>query len=109
MKRSELFFDAVRVPADFVACVAAGLLAYAIRVSPLVRQVRPVLFAVDLPFREYLGLVLVVSTFTVLIFAALGLYKMEATRRPADEMAQIVSGATVAIFGIIFWMFIRAS
>lgn len=108
MKRSELFFDAVRVPVDFAACIAAGLLAYAIRVSPLVRQFRPVLFEIDLPFREYVGLVTGVSAFTVLVFAVLGLYTMEATRRTADEFTHIVSGVTLAIFGIIFWMFIRA-
>lgn len=109
MKRSELFFDAVRLPVDFVACVTAGLLAYAIRVSPVVRQFRPVLFAVDLPFREYVGLVVAVSTFAVFVFALLGLYKMEATRRMTDEATRIISGVTLAIFGIIFWMFIRAA
>lgn len=108
MKRSELFFDAVRLPVDFFACIAAGLLAYGIRVSPLVRQIRPVLFAVDLPLGEYLGIVVSVSAFTTLIFALLGLYLMESTRRLVDEFTRILAGATLAIFGIIFWMFVRA-
>lgn len=109
MKRSELFFDAVRLPADFFACVAAGMLAYGTRVSPLIRDLRPVLFAVDLTFREYAGLVVVVSFFTTLVFAALGLYTMESTRRLVDEFPRIVAGITLALFGVIFFMFIRAA
>ncbi|MDP3685424.1 MAG: hypothetical protein Q8R32_01165, partial [bacterium] len=86
MKRSELFFDAVRLPVDFLACVLAGLLAYWIRVSPFVRQVRPVLFDVDLPLREYVGLVVAVSLFTLVVFASLGLYIMKATLRIVEEL-----------------------
>lgn len=108
VKRSELLFDAVRLPVDFVALVAAGLLAYGIRVSPLVRGIRPILFAVELPLGEYLGLVVSVSAVTLAIFAALGLYVMEATRRMVDEVTRIAAGVTLAAFGIIFWMFIRA-
>jgi exopolysaccharide biosynthesis polyprenyl glycosylphosphotransferase len=108
MKRSELFFDAVRLPVDFLACITAGLLAYWIRLSPLARQIRPVLFEVDLPLREYLTLVVAVSLFAVLIFALLGLYAMESTRRAIDEFTRIAAGATLAILGIIFFMFIRA-
>lgn len=108
MKRSEIFFDTIRVPVDFLACVSAGVLAYAIRVSPLLRQVRPVLFDVELPLKEYLGLVAVVSLFTVFVFAALGLYVMESTRRLVDEIARIIAGITLSLFGVIFWMFIRA-
>lgn len=108
MKRSELFFDAIRLPVDFVALVAAGMLAYGIRVSGLVRQIRPVLFDVDLPLREYVGLVVIVAGFTCIVFALLGLYAMEATRRMIDEFTRIAAGITLAVFGIIFWMFIRA-
>lgn len=108
MKRSELFFDAVRLPVDFLACVLAGLLAYWIRVSPFVRQVRPVLFDVDLPLREYVGLVVAVSLFTLVVFASLGLYIMKATLRMVEELSRIVAGISLALFGVIFWMFIRA-
>lgn len=108
MKRSELFFDAVRLPVDFIALLFAGLLAYGIRVSPLVRGIRPVLFDVDLSLQEYIGLVVVVSAFVLLIFALLGLYAMESTRRMVDEFMRIAAGITLAVFGVIFWMFIRA-
>lgn len=108
MKRSELFFDAVRLPVDFFALLLAGVFAYGIRVSPLVRAVRPVLFGVDLPLREYLGLVVAVSLLVVLIFAVLGLYVMESTRRMFDEFTRIAAGVTLALFGVIFWMFIQA-
>lgn len=108
MKRSELFFDAIRLPVDFLACFAAGLFAYWIRVSPLVRQVRPVLFEPDLPFGEYLTLVGAVSFFTLIVFATLGLYTMKATLRMVEEFSRIIAGISLALFGVIFWMFIRA-
>lgn len=108
MKRSELFFDAIRLPVDFLACFAAGVLAYVIRVSPLLRQIRPVLFEFDLPLREYLSLVIVVSFVTIVVFATLGLYTMKATLRMVEELSRIVAGISLALFGVIFWMFIRA-
>ena len=108
MKRSELFFDAIRLPADVISCLGAGVLAYLIRVSPIFQNVRPVLFEVELPFREYFVLVAAMSLFILLVFAALGLYAMESTRRLVDEFTRIVAGITLAFFGVIFWMFIRA-
>lgn len=108
MKRSELLFDAIRLPADFLFLVLAGVAAYAIRVSPTVRSIRPVLFAVDLPLREYLGLVVGVAAAVLLIFAALGLYAMKSTLRAVDEFTRIIAGITLAIVGVVFLMFIRA-
>jgi exopolysaccharide biosynthesis polyprenyl glycosylphosphotransferase len=109
MKRSEIFFDAVLLPLDFLAIVVASIGVYAIRVSPAVRALRPVLFEVDLPLREFVVLVVMIAIATLVIFAALGLYAMEVTRRPIDEFTRIVAGMTLAAMGIILWMFLRSA
>jgi len=108
MKRSELFFDAVLVPLDFFAILFASIFVYYIRISPQLRAIRPVLFELELPFRQYVGLVAVVAVLTVIIFAALGLYSMEATRRGFDEFTRITAGGTLSVATIILWMFFRA-
>ncbi len=108
MKRSEIFFDAILLPVDFLVIVIASVGTYAIRVSPTVRGLRPVLFAVDLPLREFLVLVVIIAVVTLAIFAMLGLYTMEATRRAIDEFTRIAVGVTMSAMGIILWMFLRA-
>lgn len=108
MKRSEIFFDALLVPVDFLAIVVASISAYAIRVSPTVRALRPVLFEVDLPLREFIGIVVIVAAFTLVVFAVLGLYAMEVTRRAIDEFTRIVAGITLSVMSVILWMFLRA-
>ena len=108
MKRSEIFFDAILLPLDFFAIVVASIGVYAIRVSPVVRALRPVLFEVDLPLREFVVLVVVIAGVTIGIFAVLGLYTMQVTRRPVDEFTRIAAGVTLSAMGIILWMFLRS-
>ncbi len=108
MKRSELFFDAILVPVDFLAIVMASVGTYGIRISPLLQTLRPALFTVDLPLREFVVLVSVVAGLTLPAFAALGLYSMRVTRRLVDEFTRIAAGATLSAMGIILWMFLRS-
>jgi len=108
MKRSEIFFDAILVPLDFFSILAAGVLVYVIRVSPALTSIRPVLFSVDLPLREYIGLVTVVALITLIIFAFLGLYSMGSTKGGFEEFTRISAGSTLSVATIIGWMFFRA-
>lgn len=108
MKRSEIFFDAILVPLDFLAILFASIAVYSLRVSPAFRQIRPVLFEIDLPLREYVFLVSLVALLTVIIFSLLGLYSMESTRRGFDEFTRIAAGGTLSVATVIIWMFFRA-
>jgi len=108
MKRSEIFFDAILVPLDFFAIMAAGVFTYIIRVSPALTSIRPVSFTLDLPLREYIGLVAVVAFITLIIFAFLGLYSMESIRGGFEEFTSITAGSTLSVATIIGWMFFRA-
>lgn len=108
MKRSELFFGAVLVPIDFFALLAAGAVAYFLRVSEFVQRVRPAVFEFDLPLAEYMQLVSIVAVIIVAIFASQGLYAMRVTRRWLDEFTNIFSGISIGIMVVIVYMFFSA-
>lgn len=109
MKRSELLFDAVLLPLDFFALLAAGAAAYFLRVSPAIQQgVGPAVFRLDLPFVEYVQLISVVAAAIIGIFALQGLYAMRVTRRVLDEFTRIFSGISIGIMLVILYFFLNA-
>lgn len=108
MKRSELIFDALLLPLDFLALVAAGVGAYYLRLNPYVQRVRPAVFRLDLPFVEYIQLVSMVAAVIIAIFAVQGLYKMQVTRRALDELTRIFSGVTLGVMLVIIYTFLSA-
>jgi len=108
MKRSELFFDAVLLPLDFAALLAAGAAAYFLRTSELVQQVRPAVFELDLPVVDYMQLVTIVSMIIIGIFALQGLYAMQVTRRLLEEVTRIVAGITFGVMLVILYIFLSA-
>ncbi len=108
MKRSELFFGALLVPVDFLAMIGAGMAAYWLRLNPTVQAVRPAIFQVDLPLVEYVQILIGVSLVIIVIFAVLGLYVMQATRRIWEEWTKIFAGISIGIMLIIVYTFLRA-
>ncbi len=105
MKRSELFFNAILVPVDFLMLVLAGILAYLIRISEFVSKIRPVLF--EMTLIEYLRPVIVVALFCIGFFALIGLYRMEVTRRFIDEALKIFFGASAGLMAIVIFIFLQ--
>ena len=95
MKRSELLFGAVLVPIDFAALVFAGALAYLLRTSEIIQRYRPAVFELDLPFFEYMQLVVIVAALIVGIFAMQGLYALESTRKVLEVMTRIFAGISM--------------
>ena len=108
MKRSELFFDAVLLPLDFMALLAAGAAAYFLRTSEIVQEIRPAVFELDLPFGDYMQLVTIVSMIIIGIFALQGLYAMQVTRRLLEEIMRIVAGVTFGVMLVILYTFLSA-
>lgn len=108
MKRSELFFGAILVPIDFISLVLAGVLAYYLRISPAVQQFRPALFTLELPFREYFGLAVIVTLVIQIIFALMGLYALRSHRRIVDEVTRIISGVSLGVMLIVLYIFLAA-
>lgn len=107
MKRSEIIFSVLLVPVDFLMLVLAGVAAYFIRTSPLVANWRPVLFVLNLPFKKYFGIVLVVALFCLLIFAIAGLYRIKRTGRLIEEFSQLVIAISASLISIVIYIFIK--
>lgn len=105
MKKSELIFSALLVPIDFGMFLLAGITAYFLRVSPLIAQWRPVLFAVNLPFQRYFLLLIGVSIFGLIIFTIVGLYNITARKKLFKEFFQIVVGVSTIVLGVIIYIF----
>lgn len=75
MKKSELFFEFLKVPADYLALFFSGILAYLIRNSVAMKEIRPVVF--DLPINRYTAIISLFSALCVVIFTSLGLYSVQ--------------------------------
>jgi exopolysaccharide biosynthesis polyprenyl glycosylphosphotransferase len=98
MKRADLFFTAVLVPLDFLTLLAAATTAYALRFSPWVRDLRPVVF--DLDFAEYLNIAGLLAITWMIIFAFAGLYRTR-PHRLATEFVRIILACSTGIAVIL--------
>jgi len=105
MKKSELIFSALLVPVDFTMFILAGVVAYFLRVSPIVSRLRPVLFAMNLSFERYFFLVFAVAIFGILIFAISGLYNITAQKKLFKEFFQIVVAISATLLIVILYIF----
>jgi len=76
MKRTEIFFNALKLPMDFVAAVAAFLLAKAIRLHPTFLASFQTPADTNLDFAGFTEFAGIASGILVLIFAWNGLYRM---------------------------------
>jgi exopolysaccharide biosynthesis polyprenyl glycosylphosphotransferase len=105
MKKSELIFSALLVPVDFLMMVLAGIAAYFLRISPLVANLRPVLFTINLPFERYFFLVFAVAILGIFIFAVSGLYSITAQKKLFKEFLQIIVAISATVLIIILYIF----
>ncbi len=103
MKKSELFFNFLLLPVDYLMVVTAGILAYSLRFESFLTAVRPVIYA--LPFEQYLRIVVVMAFGWVIIFALAGLYATRGSRRFRHEAARILLACSTATLAVIVWVF----
>jgi len=73
MRIDRLFFTVAAVPLDFLAVIAAGMVAWSLRQSTRLVEIRPLQF--DLPVEEYIGLLMFAGVITVVAIAGMGLYR----------------------------------
>lgn len=105
MKRSELYFNAILVPVDYLMLVLAGLVAYVVRFESGFRQLRPVFY--ELPFAEYIIGVMIVALIFVALFALAGLYSMKGTRRITTELGRTIFAVSTGILILILAIFFQ--
>jgi exopolysaccharide biosynthesis polyprenyl glycosylphosphotransferase len=108
MKKGEVVFNVLRVPADFVLLVGAGIFVYLVR-THLLDAWRPVLFGPELPFSRFIGLTLAVSGLFILTYAFSGLYSMERRMTRLQEAARVIIASAAAIMAVILVIFLRQS
>ncbi len=105
MKKSELIFNALLVPVDFLMLVLAGALAYSLRFSVELSGLRPIIF--DLPFGRFMEIVFAVSPVFIISFALIGLYSLQSAHKFWREVFQIIVGVSSGFMFIIFVTFMQ--
>ncbi len=106
MKKSELFFNVVRLPTDFIMLLVAGVFTYIFR-TKILSIYRPVLFEFNLPLVEYFYLVLVVSFLFISAYAISGLYMMNIKMSRIEEFLKIIVASSAGIMLVIVYIFLR--
>lgn len=106
MKKSDLFFNVLRLPVDFLMLIAAGLATYFLR-TELLSVFRPVLFEFNLPLLRYVYLVVFVSLLFLGAFAISGLYSMRSRLGIGEEFLKILVASSSGIMLVIVYIFLR--
>jgi exopolysaccharide biosynthesis polyprenyl glycosylphosphotransferase len=105
MKRSKLFFSFLLVPIDYLMIVLAGLTAYFLRYSDLLKNFRPAIF--NLKFENYLNIVLLIAVFWIVIFAIAGLYTVGGARKIVKEFYRVVLACSTGFMLIVILIFVQ--
>jgi len=105
MKKAELFFSAVRVPIDYLMIVLAGLLAFYLRTTEAVQDLRPLLY--EFSVREYLQILLVVAAFFVIVFAIERLYSIRSHEGKLMELYRVARAFIVGFMLIVLVLFLE--
>lgn len=104
MKKTDLFFSFILVPLDFILLFLAGLSAYFIRFSRFTTEIRPIIF--DLPFSEYLKIVVFIAILWIVIFAISSLYSIEG-RRLSQEINKIFLACSAGFVLVVILIFFQ--
>lgn len=106
MKKSDLFFNVLRLPVDFLMLLIAGLTAYLLR-TEILSAFRPVLFEFNLPLAKYFYIVIFVSFLFLGSFAISGLYLMKSRLKITEEFLKIMIASSAGIMIVIIYIFLR--
>lgn len=104
MKKAELIFNVLLLPADFLMIFFAGIAAYALRFEKSIVEIRPIIF--NLPIGKYLMIVFLITIFFIAIFSLLGLYSFKAKRKFWEDFSKTTIGISAGIMMAIFFTFL---
>lgn len=104
MKRAELAFTALLVPADFLLVIAATITARELRYGYFADLRRVVTL---IPMTEFLAAAAVAAAVFVLCFALAGLYSVSAPRRLKFELSRIFLASSTAAMAVVVLIFFR--
>lgn len=106
MKKSELFFNTLLLPFDFLMILLAGLATYFFR-TKILSAFRPVFFDPNLPFEKFFLLVILVAILFIAIFAISGLYSLKSTTSRIEEFFRVAIASSAGIMSLIVYIFLR--
>lgn len=94
-KRSELLFSFIQIPVDYVMLVTGFVLAF------LWREASSKPFSILVPGTTYLKLMIVVLPLWLLIFGAVGLYRLRANRQHWLDVGRIIAASAAGVMILI--------
>lgn len=101
MKRSELLFNFIAIPADWVMIIVAGITAFYLRFR--LADVRPILY--QLSIRNYFEILVLISPVILILLALAGLYNLRGTRRITSELLRIVLAISSGLLLVVILFF----
>jgi exopolysaccharide biosynthesis polyprenyl glycosylphosphotransferase len=102
---ASLVYSTCLIVGDFLALVAAFIVAYVLRVKWAVGIDQAPITSNG---RTFLGVFLLVLPFWILIFALLGLYNHSIYEKRFKEFGRLLMGSFVGLMLVIFWNFLSA-
>ncbi|MBD3238322.1 MAG: exopolysaccharide biosynthesis polyprenyl glycosylphosphotransferase [Candidatus Moranbacteria bacterium] len=105
MKKSEIFFNVILVPIDYLLIVGSIILSYYIRSHPYFGQVFSRTTVVEAGFQNYFVASWWIALFVVFIFTLEGLYSMKANRPKLREIRKIFMATSTALMVLIITLF----
>jgi exopolysaccharide biosynthesis polyprenyl glycosylphosphotransferase len=103
MKKSELMFNILLVPIDFLMIILAGLLAYQVRFAPQVAILSPLGFEMSMP--KFMELVFAVAPIFIGFLALVGLYSLTSVRKFWREFLRIIAAVSASFMFILLLIF----
>jgi exopolysaccharide biosynthesis polyprenyl glycosylphosphotransferase len=102
MKKSELIFNLITIPADAFMLFLAGIVSFYLR-QKSINIVGPILY--QLRAEDLLLIAYKLIPALLLIFAWLGLYNLRGTRKFASEFSKVILGVSVGLFLVVLVFF----
>src|SRR6476469_6625962 len=103
---ASLVYNACLVVGDFLALIAAFIVAYLFRVKWALGISDQHLGPIN--SKTYIGVFLAVLPFWILIFAMLGLYNGSIYEKRFTELGRLLLGSFIGMLFVIFWNFVAS-
>ena len=106
MKKSELFFSALRVPLDYLMILVAGASIYFLRYKSSLIETYPLLESEIIPKGQYAKAVMLMGIFFILMYAIDGLYRIKITKKIIRQVYQIFRATAIVVMVVIVLSFL---
>ena len=107
MKKSELFFSALRIPVDYLMVLLAGTFVYYWRFNSRMLELYPLPATEIVPKRQYAETIIIAGIFFILMYAVDGLYRIKTTEKILRQIYQIFRATSIVVMLIIVLFFLN--